>query len=653
MTRYLFLSWGVAMALMLTPGETSAREPAQADRAPLVVDTDIGSDIDDAFALALVLASPELDLRGVTTVSGDTRTRALIACRMLTAAGRRDVPVAAGAAPQPEQALSGQQQYAQHPAVIFHRTSQPVREAAHDFLYRRLKEQPGRLTLLALGPLTNVARLLREHPDCKPWIRRIVLMAGSVHVGYKGKPPAEVEWNVRLDIPAAKAVFASGVPLVVAPLDATSILQLEAARRQHLFAAQTPLTYQIQSLYQMADHPTPTLFDPVAAALCFGERFCRLEQLHLEVDAAGMTRITRGKANAQVAVGIERDPFLDWYVDRVASFGKPARPRPPGNVSHTVERGRLPVRVHAWEDFETDIEKRWWMSGRLETANVPAGSKRACRGILTEDFDDLMGDLQALYTAVIFNPVPGPPLGKSPRLTFRYWLAGSDTLRVQLYSLSKGYHRYLSLTGLPQKKWQEATVDMTAARRPDGSGGPFAEGERIDDIQFYADPSAELLIDDIVLYEAAGTTEKRPFPRRILYTGWFDTGKQGKEWPGDFTIVTAAPGMAGKAAQSIIDPGAKKPWLRLDLRGQRPLGETTHLRFRYHLKGADSLEVELRSHGQKDHQRVDVTELRQGQWSEATVVFPARPRGGVVEEIVFLLRSGAELQVDDVLLYER
>ena len=70
--------------------------------------------------------------------------------------------------------------------------------------------------------------------------------------------------------------------------------------------------------------------------------------------------------------------------------------------------------------------------------------------MLTHDFDDLLGNAKAMYTAVIFNPVPGPPMGKNPRLSFRYWLKGTDTLRVQIYSLTNGYHRHLVLTGLPQ-----------------------------------------------------------------------------------------------------------------------------------------------------------------------------------------------------------
>lgn len=631
----------------------SAEEAAEKKTIPILLDTDIGTDVDDAFALALVLVSPELDLRGVTTVGSEPRTRALMVCRLLTAIGRRDIPVAAGAAPQPAEEIEKQGRYANHPAVIFNRTARPVKENAVDFLYQQLKQRRGELTLLTIGPLTNIARLLREHPDCKPWIKRIVMMAGSVRLGYKGKAPADVEWNIKCDIPAAQTVFASGVPLVVAPLDATTMLKLEHPLRSSLFQAQTLLTYQIQALYQMWDASTPTLYDPVAVMLCFSERFCTMEDLRLEVDDKGMTRAIKGRANARVATAIRGNDFLTWYVERVSSFGKTARPQPPKNTTRPIERGGLPARVHAVEDFETDIEKRWWMSGKVETVNVPPGSRRACRGALTQDFDDRMGDMKTMYKAVIFNPVPGPPMGDKTRLSFRYRLQGTNTLRVQIYSLTNGYHRYLALTGLAQGRWESATVDMTQCRRPDGSGGPLSADERIDDIQFYADPAAELLIDDIVLYEAAPEGEKRPFPKRVLFTGWFDTGKQGKEWPGDFAIVPHKPPRKWKAVRSVLNAERATPWIRLDLRGERTLGTKTHLRFRYHVSGADAIQVALVNRKKKERHVLDLKEMRKEEWSETTLDFTKQTRVGErVNEIQFLLPKGAELLVDDVLLFE-
>jgi inosine-uridine nucleoside N-ribohydrolase len=650
-----------AISWLLLPVAVRGTEPNAAAKVPVIIDTDIGSDIDDALALALALTSPEIDVRGVTTVGSEAEARAWMVCRLLTAVGRREIPVAWGRDPQPAEPIEGQIQYRRHPAVIFHRTSRPVPESAVEFLYAQLKARPGRKTLVALGPLTNVARLLTDHPDCKPWIPRIVLMGGALRVGYEGKPPALAEWNIKTDIPAARTVFTAGIPLVVAPLDATASLKLEEPLRRRLFAACTPLTLQVQALYQLWDHPTPVLFDPVAVALSFSERFCKLENLALEVDERGFTCVGTGKANARVATSIQTQAFLEWYVEHVAA-GKAVLPAAPANRSTLVPRGGMPNRVHCFEDFETDIEKRWWMSGKLERAEGASPlARRACRAVLTQDFDDLMGDTKTMYQAVIFNPVPGPPMGKNPRLGFRYLLKGTDTLRVQIYSLSKGYHRYLSLAGLPQGTWQAATVDMTAARRPDGSGGRLAENERIDDVQFYADPRAELLIDDIVLYDAAVPGERRPFPRRLLFTGWFDTGKQGQEWPGSFAIVDK--GFFWKAARAVPNRELGIPWIRLHLRGQRTVGATTHLFFRYHLAGTDTLRVLLVNRSAGTSHVVALKDLPADRWAEATVDFsrdslradgrPGGPQAGDrVDEIQFLLPQAAELLVDDVLLYE-
>ena len=651
----------VGLFVMAAPVMGIATEPPR-ERIPILLDTDIGSDVDDAFALGLALASPTLDLRGVTTVSGDAENRAWIVCRLLTAVGRRDIPVAWGRDPQPDQPVNWQIQYRRHPAVIYNRSVKPVKASAVELLYSRLKAEPGKLTIVAVGPLTNVARLLTEHPDCKPWIKRIVLMGGSVRVGFAPKSPPEAEWNIKLDVVAAKTVFMSGIPLVVAPLDATASLQLKEPLLGKLFAACTPLTLQIQALYQLWEKPTPILFDPLAVALVGNQQFCTMEDLHLEVDDQGLTRIGKGLPNARVATAVKADEFLTWYVDTV-SKGQPVFPNSPHNHSSVIARGGLPNRVHCFEDFETDIEKRWWMSGRVETANVPPGSKRACRGVLTQDFDDLQGDMRAMYTAVVFNPVPGPPMGKNTRLSFRYWLKGTSTLRVQIYSLTNGYHRYLSLLReLPQEKWETATVDMTAVRRPDGRGGPLSENERIDDVQFYIDPRAELIIDDIVLYDEAVPDEKRPFPKTFHFTGWFDTGKQGQEWPGTFEIIDKA-GSVWKAARSVENPDSGTPWIRLSLRGERPLGETTQLGFRYRLSGADSLRVLLLNSKKPESRIVDMKGVQQDLWTEATAKFTTDSRGSdgassqpkpgeSADEIQFLLPKGAQLLLDDVLLYE-
>jgi len=357
---------------------------------------------------------------------------------------------------------------------------------------------------------------------------------------------------------------------------------------------------------------------------------------------------------------------LKWCVDRLAPEGAArheSRIVKLANVTQPVPQGNFPNRIHVIEDYETDIERRWWLCGKVETKDVAAGGGRACRAVLTNDFDDRMGDQNKMYKAVIFNPVPGPPMGKNTRLSFRYRLQGADSLRVQIYSLTNGYHRHLTLTGLKQGSLEAAAVDMTQARRPDGSGGKLSENDRIDDIQFYTDPAAELLIDDIVLYDLASEGETRPFPRRPIFTGWFDTGRQAKEWPGSFEIVAKKQPFTWRAAKSVASQQLGQHWIRLHLRGERPLGDATHLFLRYHLTGADQFRVLLSNRGNQYPYFIDLKAAKKDDWTSANLDFSLdalpgdksarKPRkGDRVDEIHFQLASGGELLVDDVLLYE-
>ena len=630
-----------SLILLFLHSSSLLAQPPASTRLPVLFDTTLGSDIDQPFALALLLASPEFDLRGVTTVGGDTNVRALMACRFLTMSGRRNVPVAAGAEPQAVREIKpqGQYRYYYHPDVLFNRTSRPTKESAVDFLYGRFKSQQGKITLIAAGPLTNIARLLAEKPESAKWIKRIVFVGGAP--GAKSAEP-----NVGADIAAARTVLKSGVPLMVLPSPLIADAHLEEADLRRIFAPGTALSLQAEAMHQLWDQSNSVpIASALAVGLCLEEKFATFEECHLEIDEQGLTRIGAGEPNARVATAVRRNDFVKWYVERMASCVSPAK-----HPSKQIAAGGFPHRVHVAEDYENDIERFWWMSGKGETKNVPPGSRRVCRGTLTHDFDDLLGNPKAMDTAVIFNPVPGPPMGKRTRLSFRYWLNGTDTLRVQIYSLTNGYHRQLYVTGLPQGRWESGTVDMADARRPDGSGGPLSEHERIDDIQFYATPTAELLIDDVVLYDAAKTDEKRPFPRHIHFTGTFDTGAYGKHWIGDFEVIPEK-GYFWKAARSVDHAGS--PWIRLNLRGERTMGATTRLFFRYHLKGTDSLQIALANRTAKSNHVVSLKELKQEAWVESFVEFPNGPsKGDRVDEIRWLLPKGAELYLDDVLLYE-
>ncbi len=180
--------WALIFASFLAATAGAAASP----RTPILLDTDIGTDIDDAFALALIIESPEFDLVGVTTVSGDTQARARLAGKILwTAGGKwRQVPVVAGE-PGPPQPID-QTRWAQG-----FESPQFLKQAATEFMKQEIERHPGELTLVAIGELTNIAGLLKIDPTAAKRIKRIVLMGGSIARGYGQDQQAAAEWNIR------------------------------------------------------------------------------------------------------------------------------------------------------------------------------------------------------------------------------------------------------------------------------------------------------------------------------------------------------------------------------------------------------------------------------------------------------------------------
>src|SRR5579862_8331060 len=155
------------------------------ERIPVIFDTDIRDDIDDALALALALQSPELDVRAVTTVIDDTETRTRLAWKELGLYGRHDIPLATGAS---EPLLDPvRPQRARQFEVLT--AADTVPEAAHrraaDLIIETLMRSPKPITLVPIGPLTNIALALKSGPDIRPKVERIVLMGGAFHMLYQ------------------------------------------------------------------------------------------------------------------------------------------------------------------------------------------------------------------------------------------------------------------------------------------------------------------------------------------------------------------------------------------------------------------------------------------------------------------------------------
>lgn len=314
----------VACAVMAGPyawGQVNGEKqvPSASGQGQLaILDTDIGDDIDDAFALALLLKSPEVKLLGITTEYGDSELRARLLDRYLSAAGVAGLPVAVGRA-TPQSNKFTQAAYA-------NREPDHAHPQAVDFLLQQIQAHPGEITLIAIGPLVNVQDAVARDPETFRKLKRVVMMGGSVYRGYDGGgfPHAapEPEWNIARDPEGAKALLASGVPVYMMPLDSTQV-RLDSAERERMFSFGSPVTDQLTLLYHQwvagtdSHAADPTLFDPVAAAYAIRPELCPMNPLRLEVDDKGMTRPVQGQPNAQVCTASDEKAFLSFLTGRI------------------------------------------------------------------------------------------------------------------------------------------------------------------------------------------------------------------------------------------------------------------------------------------------------------------------------------------------
>ena len=281
----------------------------------IIIDTDIGDDIDDAFAVALALRSPELQILGISTTFGDTELRAKLTDRLLGEVGRQDIPVAAGT-PTSFKSNFTQRKYAE--GGHFAKPSHPN---STDFILDQIRRNSNQVTLVAIGPLVNIGALIDKDADTFRKLRRVVLMGGSIYrrygdMGYATPRGPEPEWNIKNDIPSAQKLFASGVPIVMMPLDSTQ-LKLDEVKRPLIFQAGTPLTDALTILYHQWGQQTPTLFDVMTLAYILDPKLCPVTSMHIAVDEQGFTRTSPGAPNAQVCLDSDPEAFFRFVIPRI------------------------------------------------------------------------------------------------------------------------------------------------------------------------------------------------------------------------------------------------------------------------------------------------------------------------------------------------
>jgi len=301
----------VSLAAYSRPQDATLPSPEK-----IIIDTDIGDDVDDAFAVGLALRSPELQILGITTTFGDTETRAKLVDRLLGETGHSGIPVAAGM-PTKTNGLFSQRAYAE--GGRFARASHLQ---AVDFILDQIRRNPSQITLVAIGPLMNVGALIEKDPDTFGKLRRVVMMGGSIarrygDLGYAPDHGPEPEWNIKSDVPSAQKLFASGVPIFMMPLDSTQ-LRLDEVKRAILFQTGTPLTDALTLLYHEWGQQTPTLFDAMTIAYILNPNLCPTKPLHISVDEKGYTRPGPGAANAEVCLDSDPEKFFRFYIPRLS-----------------------------------------------------------------------------------------------------------------------------------------------------------------------------------------------------------------------------------------------------------------------------------------------------------------------------------------------
>lgn len=286
------------------------------EKQKIIFDCDLAGDIDDAFAVALILASPEFEVLGFVMDQGDTPKRAQVACRMLYEVGREDIPVVVGR--KTNDYFTSQFHWGEGFDKV-----RPIRQDAADFIIENLRKYPGEVILFTVGPVPNMMDVIKKDPEALKMARHVYSMFGSFYMGYDTGPIISAEWNVRGDEEAAGMFVESGADITFAGLDVTTYVKLEENYRQKLAMRQSPLTNALTGLYTLwryesYAHPDPVLHDVVAVGMYLWPDLYTTRPAHVKVIEGGYTVIDESKEpNGRIGMSIRKEEFLKRVMERL------------------------------------------------------------------------------------------------------------------------------------------------------------------------------------------------------------------------------------------------------------------------------------------------------------------------------------------------
>ena len=320
---------GFILALIFLAGLALSRPAAAATRPmPVILDTDIGDDIDDTWALGLLLKSPELDLKLVVGDQGKAQYRAKILAKLLERAGRTDVAVGLGVEANakgdgPQAAWVKDYDLARYPGKVHADGVQALIDV--------IMQSPEPVTLIAIGPLPNIPVALAREPRIAQRAR-FVGMHGSVRVGYGGGREVAPEYNVKEDVKACQRAFTAPWEITITPLDTCGFIDLSGALYASVRDAKDPVAQAVIENYRAwcrrpddpnfkmnPDERSSTLFDTVAVYLAFAQDLVTMEKLAIKVSDDGFTRIDPAGKTMNVATAWKNlDGFRTLLAGRLA-----------------------------------------------------------------------------------------------------------------------------------------------------------------------------------------------------------------------------------------------------------------------------------------------------------------------------------------------
>jgi len=289
---------GLILAILLVTGGIAAGQEATTQPrtpssrpVPVVLDTDIGGDIDDTWALLMLLGCPQIDLKLIVTAVDDTEAKTRLVAKMLEKVARTDIPVGTGVKTSDRNLQQakwlGNYDLSTYPGTVIEDGVQATIDL--------LKTATDPITLLVIGPQTNIKEALRRDPSIAAKAR-VVAMAGSISIGYNGWKRRAAEYNVARDVEAARAVFAAPWEITIAPLDVCGTLVLSGDRYAKVKGSEQPRAVTVIQNYDLWTnrhrHPegsSSVLFDTSAVYLTFDDALCDTKTIKLAIDDKGRT----------------------------------------------------------------------------------------------------------------------------------------------------------------------------------------------------------------------------------------------------------------------------------------------------------------------------------------------------------------------------